>query len=397
MSIYVQHGWGKSDKILRGIADNTIAGVIWGPRDEEPDALPQAIQQHRAANPSVTMLADPQFYATTIVNPRAGKLPRYPYYPSVLLTRAAFNNPQNMELFARETLDYQLTLHVDRLVSPTVCFDDFQDQWSQIALMMANAAINYHATKPQAPPLLVSFVISDTALSSPSGLDSFLDDVSILEAHGIYLIIRRNTQQYPSTLEPSRFENLLYLVYVLADINQFEVICGYSDFESILLHAVGAKAVGCGWYSNLRQFSLERFSPVSGGQQPRARYSSLPLLNSILIDELDSIHSIGQLSPLLSGSPYDHVFGATQTPSNVDWPADVSTLHHWCVLRQAVAAVESGPLNQRVNACNTMLGQAEAIYSQLIQSGIAFETASSDRNLRHWRSALTGFRRRVGI
>ena len=397
MSIYVQHGWGKSDKILRGISDNSISGVIWSPRDEEVGALPSAISG-RGTNPMVVMLVDPQFYASTIPNPRAGKLPDYPYYPASLLTRADFSNPQNIQDYVRNTIDYQVNLNLGRIVSPTICFDDFQDQWSQIALMMATASVNYHASIPNIPSLLLSFVFAETALSSQSGLDDFLDSVSTLNASGIYLIVRRSSQEYPTSLEPNRLENMLYLVYALAHINEFEVICGYSDFESILLHAVGASAIGCGWYNNLRQFSFDRFQPTRGGQQARPRYSSLQLLNSILVEELDSIHYIGQLASVLSGNNYDNAFNNQQTPSNTPWPLDISTLHHWSVLQHASDRVRSGTsISQSLDISSSMIGQAEAMYQQLMRRGVTFETPSSNRNLLNWRTALLNFRNRVQI
>lgn len=398
MSIYAQHGWGKSDKILRGISDNSISGVIWSPRDEEPGSLPLAMAEHKAAGTNSVMIIDPQFYATTITNARSGKLPDYDYYPNSLLTRANFNNPQNIQDYAQNVIDYQLTLDVDRIVSPTICFDDFQDQWSQIALMMANAAINYHASKSNIPPLLVSLVFSETALSSTTGLEEFLDIVSVLETQGIYLIIVRSSQSYPTSLEPNRLENLLYLVYTLAHVNQLELICGYSDLESVMLHAVGVNATGCGWYSNLRQFSFDRFLPASGGQPARPRYTSLPLLNSILTEELDSINYIGQLSSVLSGSIYDGAFDNQPTPSIVAWPLDVSTLHHWSALQQAVNRVlSSTSVGQRLDICVDMIGQAEVRYQQLMQSGVAFDTPSSNRNLRNWGAAISSFRSRVGV
>ena len=398
MSIYAQHGWGKSDKIIRGISDNSISGIIWSPRDEEPESLSLAINEHKTRASNAIMIIDPQFYATTITNARSGKLPNYTYYPNSLLTRANFNNPQNIQDYAKNAIDYQLTLGVDRIVSPTICFEDFQDQWSQIALMMANAAINYHASISNIPPLLVSFVLSETALSSTPGLEDFLDGVSVLETQGMYLIIVRSSQPYPTSLEPNRLENFLYLVYTLAHVNQFEVICGYSDLESVILHAVGVNATGCGWYSNLRQFSFDRFLPASGGQPPRPRYTSLPLLNSILTEELDSINYIGQLSSVLSGSIYDGAFSNQPTPSIVAWPLDVSTLHHWFVLQQAVSRVLSGTsVSQRLDICVDMIGQAEVRYQQLMRSGVAFETPSSNRNLRNCMTAISGFRSRVGV
>ena len=39
MTVLAQHGWGKSNKIERGIADGSIHGVIMSPRDESPAKL----------------------------------------------------------------------------------------------------------------------------------------------------------------------------------------------------------------------------------------------------------------------------------------------------------------------------------------------------------------------
>ena len=263
--------------------------------------------------------------------------------------------------------------------------------------MMASSSINYHSTLTNPPPLLLTFVINEVALSSQSGLEDFLNDLSVLEAQGIYLIIRRNSQSYPVALDPVHLENLLYLVYALAEINEYEVICGYSDFEGILLQAVGARAFGCGWYGNLRQFSFERFAQSTGGQRPRPRYSSLPLLNSILINELDNIAHIGNLGDVLSNSPYDTRFASPQSPSNTVWTQDDSFLHHWNVLRQGIDALGVGTIEQRLDRCNDMIAQAGAIYNQLIQNGVAFEVGSGNRNLNHWRLALAGLRHRLSI
>lgn len=396
MTIYAQEGWGKSDKMDRGMEAGAIAGVIWSPRDEDPGSLPRTILECRSAHPGAVMLFDPQFYATTVTNPRAGHLPDYPYYQHGL-SRASFSDPQNIQKFVRETLEYQATLQVDRLVGPTVLLEDFRDPWSQVALMMASASVSYHASMRSPPPLLISLLISETALTSQPSLEEYLDHLSLLEAHGVYFIVRRNSQQYQAVFEPTSLENLLYLVYVLAEVNKYEVVSGFCDFVGLLLHAVGATATGSGWYSNLRQFSMDRFLPAEGGRAPRPRYSSLPLLNSILINELDSIHQIGQLPVVMSGSPYDSAFSGTTPPSSIPWPPDTSALHHWAVLQSSAAGVQGRTVAHRLNRCMQMLGQAEAIYNSLGQSGVTFDVGSDNRHLRQWRQALANFRARVGV
>lgn len=398
MSIFVQDGWGKSDKIDHGIQDGSVSGVIWSPRDEDPLTLPNTISQYKASYANAQMLFDPQFYTATVANPRIGRLPDYPYYPGGL-TRASFTDPQNIQKYVKETLDYQFTLDLDRIISPTVLFEDFRDPWSQVALMMASASVSYHSTMSSVPPLLISLVASESALTSTGDLEEFLDALSLLQTTGVYLIIQRSTQIYQSAFEPTPLENLLYMVYALADVNQFELVLGYCDFVGILMQAAGAKATCSGWYNNLRQFTMDRFRQSEGGRQPRPRYSSLPLLNSIFVDEMDNINYIGQISTILSNTTYDSIFNTSSSPSSVSssWSLAVSTLHHWSVLFNLTNPFQGMTVQQRLSQCMNLIDTADTIYGTLIQNGITFDPTSNNRHLRQWRQALTNFRTRAGI
>lgn len=48
-------------------------------------------------------------------------------------------------------------------------------------------------------------------------------------------------------------------------VNGFEVINSYSDILTPFQGAAGGVAGALGWWSNLRTFSLDRFSPAAGG------------------------------------------------------------------------------------------------------------------------------------
>ena len=68
MSLLAQHGWGKSNKIERGIETGTLSGVILSPRDESPPNLSAYVEALRRNDPNLTVMVDPQFYATTVTN-----------------------------------------------------------------------------------------------------------------------------------------------------------------------------------------------------------------------------------------------------------------------------------------------------------------------------------------
>jgi hypothetical protein len=182
----------------------------------------------------------------------------------------------------------------------------------------------------------------------------------------------------------------------LAEINSYEVICGYSDFVGTLLCAVGAKAIGTGWFSNLRQFTTDRFLPSAQRRQARPRYSSQPLMNSILLDEMDTIKRQGQLQSILSGTIYDDVFNTVTNPSDAPWVIDESTLHHWLVLQGLITSATGGTVQNKLNICTGMISNAQAIYNNL-RSIMSLNLYSGDHHLQQWETAISNFRNRVNV
>ena len=397
MTVYAQAGYGKSDKIIRGLTDGSINGIIWSPKDESPHSMHVDIHGYKTRFPNSIMLFDPQFYTTVLVGTKDRYLQHYPYWRT--LSRPYFNNSANLRTSVQETLDYQLTLNVDRLLSPSIEIDSFGSSDCSISLSLANESVHYYDELRNIhlalPPLLISLIISEHCLSSPSNFHSFLDDISILQSAGFYLVVHRDDSQYQARFDPNALENLLYLVYVLAEINSYEVICGYSDFVGTLLCAVGAKAIGTGWFSNLRQFTMDRFLPSTQRRQARPRCSSQPLMNSILLDEMDTINRQGQLQSILSGTIYDAVFNTVPNPSDAPW-VDESILHHWLVLQRLITSATGGTVQNNLNICMWMISNAQAIYNNLRRI-MSLNVYSGDHHLQQWETAISNFRHRVNI
>lgn len=398
MHIYAQHGWGKSDKIEEGLRAGHLSGVILSPRDEEPDRMAALVDALRDEfGEEITILFDPQFYATTVVPARDRFLPDYSYYEPGL-ARGRFIAQADIHRYVETTLAYQTTLGLDRVIAPSVLFADFRDPWSQIALSLAQEAIAVHAGLGSAPPLLVSLVIDESALRSRDALNEFLDIITVWDLAGVYVVVRCNDLNYPALFEETPLANLMYLVYVLAKVNGLEVVCGYSDLVGLLLHAVGASATGTGWYNNLRQFSLVRFQPATGGQRPRDRYTSTPLLNSILVvPELEASYQVGAIGQVLSNTSYDGVM-VSRNPANSPWPLNVACLHHWEVLDSVVQLVSSqGSVAQNLAVLEDRIRQAAATYTLLEGAGLVFEPSTGPRNLALWLRAIASFRADAGI
>lgn len=393
--IIAQIGWGKSDYVECGIHDRSVTGAILSPKDDEPAALSAYASSLQATlNGKGLVLFDPQFYATTIASAKDGKLPSYPYYAAAL-SRASFG-PANVEGYAKSVLSFQEGLAVDRWVSPTVLFNGFRDPWSQAALSLAQASIDVHKSFKKKTPLLISLVLDEGALRDRHSLDEYLDTISTFDAEGFYIIVRRNDPNYPASYEEDAIVNLMYMTYVLGDRNSFEVIHGYTDLPGVLLLPIGAAAIGTGWYSNLRQFSMRRFLPGGGGRQPKPRYTSKALLNSLFINpELEQVRASGGLSTVLAGTGYDSVMAPS--PLNAAWPLKTSTLHHWKVLSDLLRGVTSGKtISLRLDTLEKVIGGAIATYSALATSGVTFDSMTGPRDVTIWQRALKRFRSEIG-
>ena len=386
MTVLAQHGWGKSDKIERGLSDGSIAGVIMSPRDESPTNLATFLSSLQVSHPNAERLVDPQLYAATIWPVRDGKLQNYPHY-SRHLTPTSFT-PGTIQGFISNALGWQSGLDISAVVSPTVMVDDLSSRWAQIAMMLAQETLSKH---DGIKPLLISLVVAEDALRQRVPVDDWLDSLTQLDVDGFYLIVRRTSENYRQHYEPEVLASLLRVCYSLAELNQYRVFVGYTDMATLLLHAVGVAGTGAGWSASLRQFNLRRFQPVSGGRQPRTRYSSRPLLNSIYMTELDGIYGGGQLTSALSGTAFDARFNGTVNPENVPWPPDEAALHHWQVLGDIALSPMGATVRDRLDSARNVIAQARSDYAQAAAL-VPFTTETGSTHLDQWLDGLNRFR-----
>ena len=387
MTIFAQHGWGKSGKIERGMTDGSIQGVIMSPRDELRDNLAAFLSTIQASYPNAERLVDPQLYAGTIWPVRDGRLPNYSRYKQHL-TPGSFS-PAEIRNFVRTALEWQDQLAVSTVVSPTVMVDDLGSQWAQIAMMLAQETVDQH---DGSKPLLISLVVTEEVLRQRTPVDYWLNGLTELDVDGFYLVVRRMAATYRQHYDSAEvLTSLLRICYSLAELNRYRVLVGYTDMATLLLHAVGVTGTGAGWSTGLRQFSLRRFQPVSGGRQPRIRYSSLPLLNSIYVTDLDGIYNAGRVTDVLSGTPFDARFNGPTNPENVPWPPDEAALHHWRVLADISRLPVGTRIGDRLDRAHDLIAQALALYAQ-IGNLVPLTTETGPTHLDQWLDALNRFR-----
>lgn len=394
MNLFAQHAYGKSDKIERALTDMSIDGAILSPRGEKPATLDSTIASLKSNFPRCTLLIDPQFHYSAFSPVKLGNLGDYSYF-NASLTRANFLSASSINDYVDKVLKYQAERDLDYIVSPTVFFNSFNDTWSQVALQLAQASIERHKLLDTSAPLLISLVFAETALGENAVLDEFLNLVTTLDAHGFYLTVRRNSTSYRPQMDPNYLESLMYLVYSLADRNDFCVLLGYTDIIGIIFQCFDILGTGSGWFSTSRQFTSLSYEPQSGGSQPRPRYMSAQMLNSITVfPELDALCSNGFTTEVLCNTNYDKQIVASRD----QWNNSVSALHHWAVLKQLSDSIRlKGNTSSRLSYLLEIIDQAQLLYDRQKRSGIVFETTSGDAHLDQWKRAIAAFRSRVKI
>lgn len=391
MAYYIQHGHGKGSKVETAIADGYANGVIISARNEHAFALESCIDSFRGAG-DCQILLDPQFYISTFVPPNDRFLPEdYTDYYESGRTANDFIRLSNVSKFAKSTIDFQARYDLNRILSPTVVVSGFTDRWSQISLQLADRSAEYHAGLNGASPLLVSLVLSEGCFDSRSELDGFLDVITGLDVQGFYLVVVRDDSTYSQSFYDERLCNLMYLVYVLANRNEFEVVCGYSDFCGLNLRAAGAHAIAGGWSQTLRQCNQRMFlKQKPGGQPARLRYSSGPLLNSIMLSELESIYLDGYLDKVLSEVSLDEVITSADSPDGSPWNLTTSQQHHWQTL-QSIECTFTENVRKNLVTLLARIRKAKALYTDLVGAGIPFDRNTKDQHLNDWEEAIKRF------
>ena len=264
---------------------------------------------------------------------------------------------------------------------------------------MAVESADYHSSLDLPQPLLISLVISETAFQTMDAVEEFLDALTEIDTRGFYIVIRRNSISVQNAMESASFGRFMYFCHVLTTINGYDLIVGYSDWNSFLLEAAGVTHTATGWYQNLRQFSLARFQPSSGGRRPRKRYSSAPLLSSPLINpELQDIFLANLLQHALSGSSYDDILQNGPASGETNWSDESFCLAHWHSLNTISQNLSALPTQlMRIQEAERLMQNALTLYTQLDSRNISFDPSTGPSHIREWKDSLQEFRALAGL
>ncbi|MBE3045357.1 hypothetical protein IMZ48_22970 [Candidatus Bathyarchaeota archaeon] len=392
MKLYAQHGFGDGLKTAEGLRHNFIDGVIFSPRDIGLDRLRAAIGEAREAKRDADILFDPQFYATfAAVDPQAniGKLAEdYPYFQA--RRRSQLLSERRLRDDLGGALKLQIGLDVTAVIAPNVIIPrSFDSTESAIAMdFISNTRIQFSEMNDRRP-IYATLAVGRDALLDKEELVRFLTDLTTLEDRpdGFYVLIAVNSADARTEVcHADMISGWLLLNYVLT-VNGYHVVNGYSDVLSPFLGAVGGKAGATGWWSNLRNFSLDRFAaPLGGGRQPVERYLSCGLLNRITYFELEAIR---RLHPrVLNGISTDEFYpeGSSQ-PNRAQ-----EVLQSWEAIKRLNENLVSNDIISSLRQCLDSLAAAQGLYID-ISVGMEFDAKSNAQHLEPLQEGIRLFAR----
>jgi hypothetical protein len=176
-------------------------------------------------------------------------------------------------------------------------------------------------------------------------------------------------------------------------VKGFLVINGFSDLLTPFLGAAGAEAGATGWWSNLRTFSLERFSPATGGgRTPTERYLSCALLNRITYYELDILRR--RVRSVLNRLSTDALYAweGSQPPRNKE------VLQTWDAIKALnQALVISAAEEESLHRCGKAVETALDTYALISQQAVALNSKSGNFHLKDLDGGLRLFKRLAAL
>lgn len=385
MSLYAQHGYGKSDKIQRGIEDGSIEGVILSPKSEKPENIKIFVNELKQCQ-NLDILIDPQLYILACNKADLiGKLGDYEFFTSQTINKKYLSIPSNVDNLVNRYFDFQINMNLNKIIAPSIIIENFDSRSSQIALTIANEAMK----QGSGMQILQSLCISENAFNDLNQVQDFLDIISLFNVKGFYIIIDRENVDNPNIINDNILTNIMYFMYNLSFINEFEVILGYGDFIGVPIYCTGINTIATGWFNTLRRFSSNDLISRDGGRRANKRYFSNKILNSLLIlPEIFELSENRKLNKILSNSKYDSIM--YNDLSGSQWSDSINCLHNWYTMKSILDNIDNkNSIEQKVDYMIGLIGEAKLIYSELNEDFL--DSKSKSKHLNIWEEALKNF------
>jgi len=348
MTFWLQHGYGKSNKIDTTDDMAELSGVILSPGDEERPALVNTARSLNQRN--LEVLVDPQLYVHTIPEATA----RCHESNEVDFGRLSwFLSPAEISSQVEKVFELNSALRTDALISPGPYQVTFGDVWSPLSLQYGRASVD-----GANGPVYLSVVSEDSAFSNWDETQRYLDALTTIDAQGIYLIVGHSGRTYPLVWDPSRLAHVLRAIYTLAELNRYRVLWGYSDLAGLAGIAAGASGSATGWFYSLRMWSVQKWLPQSGGRQPNARF----LVKSLMSPLERSAEAVSVARTSIGADVFPEESERASLIAEEPWSIADSWIQHLTAVSQLHAEYDNeAPVGVRIRALASQLGEAQRL------------------------------------
>lgn len=303
--IYAQHGPAKGKKIQDGLKGNYLSGSIFSLNDEGIDSVYKYYSSVEELTRDNTYL-DPQFYYSTFEASVLKKLNDLEDFPSQIVRRDWRKRDNKIINF--------LNMHAERskkisntLITPGFYINDIDWKFDYSLEIYSHCVNEYQGFSNYA----MSLMISTSFFANKANVEELIEELNELEAEkdSIYLVIcheSRAEENNYELIDQTWLANILYTLHQLKE-SGFKLIIGYNFMNSVLFSMMGAEIIATGWFNTLRKFDKSKFEITDSFGRRKKRYTSLPLLSNIMVDDLKQILDSVEIdfSRISSGSSLD--------------------------------------------------------------------------------------------
>ena len=248
--------------------------MILSPAGEDPASLEATSRQLEEWG--VRRLVDPETYVYAIEGGTAG---RHESNGVAFSDLSWFVSPTEVSQHVAAIIALNDRLGVPEVVAPSPLLSSFTDTWAPVGIQYIRAT----SEAADGRRVWASVVAEDAAFSNWDEVAGWLDALTKVDVSGVYLVVAHSSSggAYPTRWDAGRLTNVLRLIYWLSDINQYEVLWGYSDVPGLLGMAAGASGGATGWFHSQRCFSSQKWIPREGGRPANPRVLSGAMLSSL--------------------------------------------------------------------------------------------------------------------
>jgi len=380
MKIYAQHGFGAGQRVINGLAEGTIDGVIFSARYLKRESAMFSIEEIHKQSPDADILLDPEFYACLYADTPNAQLRHLNSWKSWNpCRRNELETTESIEDILKKTFQELLRFPLTAIIAPNIYIPKSFDS---IEAVIAKNFIR--KTRPiftkfqQKRPIYATLAIGCDALKNLSEFKDFLNDITAISnpPDGFYILIGGGITEEKTDITRSEIIHAdviggwMLLNYTLS-LNEFTIINGYSDILTPFLVGSGGYAGATGWWNNLRSFSMSRYvSKTSGGQLPIIRYLSNRLLNRVKFDEREAFSNI--LPEIDNGLPHDKDY----KKGEIDRVVEI--LQTWEAIAQLNKQVIVSDIHDTLKRLEIALTNAQVAYGRLSHSGFSIDVGVSN-------------------